>query len=96
MTIFNISLLEEKKQFDEVFMSKKPSNVKDIIPEIELRLNVFGFNKQTKERFKKIGLFKSTWESTLNRVMKPLSDKHTAQANKIVGKFISLLKTVHN
>ncbi len=69
MTIFNISLLEEKKQFDEVFMSKKPSNVKDIIPEIELRLNVFGFNKQTKERFKKIGLFKSTWESTLNRVM---------------------------
>ena len=33
---------------------------------------------------------------TLNRVMKPLSQKHKTQAQQIVGKFITLLKAAHN
>jgi hypothetical protein len=32
--------------------------------------------------------------TTLKRVMKPLSDKHKTQVNRIVGKFIDLLKTL--
>lgn len=33
---------------------------------------------------------------TLNRVMKPLSQKHKTQTQQIVSKFITLLKASHN
>jgi hypothetical protein len=38
-------------------------------------------------------IYKKVDQSTaLTRVMKPLSDKHKAQSNNIVSKFIKLLK----
>ena len=56
MTIFNISILDEKKHFDNLFLSKPPSSAGDIVPEIELRFNSFGFDKQSREKFKKTAI----------------------------------------
>jgi hypothetical protein len=39
---------------------------------------------------------KADQSTTLNRVMKPLSQKHKTQAQQIVSKFITLLKASHN
>ena len=70
MTIYNISLLQEKVLFDTLFLSKKPSHIPDnIVPEIEIRIGrILQDKSQLSKHFFSSGLYENIWTSILNRI----------------------------